>query len=55
MHENVFKTIIGLFCELQVEPDTTCLGVAASPFCFHLLDTPAATLLTDLGLPLFEE
>jgi hypothetical protein len=40
VHDEIIEAPLGLLGEFEVQPDPTCLCVAAAPLGFHLPDSP---------------
>lgn len=55
VHDDVFEQVLRLFYELGVEPDITCLVIAASPLGLHPLQEVAGNVHFQLLFPLLDE
>lgn len=53
--DDVFEALGWLFCEIGVEADAVCIGVAAPPFRLHPLHKDALHLHTHYRLPLRQQ
>src|SRR5664279_129564 len=52
---DVFQTADRLLGQLQIEPDSAGIHVAASPLGFHLLDSPVVDAYAQSRLPFLQE
>ena len=55
VNHDVFEALHRLFGQFQVQPYSTCGGVAASPLGLHFFDAPVAGLNAQDGLPLLHQ